>query len=106
MEFAHNPFFLLGASLQDNRRRIFDLGEEKSLLTGEDGVREATATLTNPRKRLAAELAWIPGLAPKQIDQILLIGIGATRETGRSLHRFSASTVRAVLHRSGVDAEG
>ncbi len=73
MELTRNPFYILGATSRDDRRRILELAEEKSLVSDEDVVREATATLTNPRKRLSAELAWLPGLGPKRIAEALSV---------------------------------
>ena len=73
MELARNPFFILGATTRDDRHRILELAEEKSLLSDEDVFREAASTLMNPRKRLAAELAWLPGLGPKRIVEALSV---------------------------------
>ena len=73
MELAQNPFFVLGATMRDDRRRILELAEQKTLLSDENSVREATATLTNPRKRLAAEVGWLPGLGPKRIVEALAV---------------------------------
>ena len=71
MELAKNPFFVLGATIQDDRRRILELEEEKTLSSDETAVREAAATLVNPRKRLTAELAWLLGLRPNQVTEVL-----------------------------------
>ncbi len=71
MELLKNPFFTLGATMRDDRRRILELAEEKSLLSDESSVRDATATLINPRRRLVAEVGWLPGLGPKRIAEAL-----------------------------------
>lgn len=73
MELLHNAFFTLGATTWDNRRRIMELAEEKSLLFDEAAVRDATAVLTNPRRRLVAEVGWLPGLAPRRVSEALSI---------------------------------
>lgn len=73
MELSKNPFFTLGATMRDDRRRILELAEEKSLFSDESLVREAKVTLTNPRKRLAAEMGWLPGLGPKRIAEALSV---------------------------------
>lgn len=73
MELLKNPFFTLGATMRDDRRRILELAEEKSLLSDESSIRDATATLTNPRRRLAAEVGWLPGLGPKRIAEVLSV---------------------------------
>lgn len=71
MTLESNPFATLGASPRDPRRRLADLAEEQALLGDEATARDAVAALTNPRRRLAAEVAWLPGLAPKRTDSIL-----------------------------------
>jgi hypothetical protein len=71
VELLDNPFLKLGATMRDDRRRIMDLAEEKSLVSDEAAVRDATAVLTNPRRRLAAEIGWLPGLGPKRISEAI-----------------------------------
>ena len=66
-----NPFWTLGATPRDNRRRIMELAEEKSLLSDEEVISFASSTLTNPRKRLGAEIAWLPGLGPKRANELV-----------------------------------
>lgn len=50
-----------------------DLAEEKSLVADEAVAAEATSALTNPRKRLAAELGWLPGLGPKRAEEAVAL---------------------------------
>ena len=71
MELLNNPFFTLGATMRDDRRRIMVLAEQKALLSEEAAVRDATAVLTNPRRRLAAEIGWLPGLGPRRISEAI-----------------------------------
>ena len=71
MELLVNPFYALGATMRDDRRHIMGLAEEKSLVSDEASVRDATAVLTNPRRRLTAEIAWLPGLGPKRISEAI-----------------------------------
>lgn len=73
MELLNNPFFTLGATMRDDRCHIMDLAEEKSLFSDEAAVRDARAVLTNPRRRLAAEIGWFPGLGPKRISEAISI---------------------------------
>ena len=68
MELLKNPFLVLGATMRDDRHRIMGLAEEKSLVSDEVVVRDSTAILTNPRRRLVAEIGWLPGLGPKRIS--------------------------------------
>ncbi len=71
MYLFDNPFYILNATPRDDRRRITELAEERSLLLDSDKCMQARSDLTNPRKRLAAEIAWLPGVWPKQIEKIL-----------------------------------
>ena len=67
MDLLQNPFHILNATPRDNRRRIVELSDERSLLTD---CTQARSDLTNPRKRLAAEIAWLPGISPKQAAEV------------------------------------
>lgn len=84
---SRNPFAILGVSTRDDRNRIMEAAEECSLLFDPDACQQARAALTNPRRRLDAELAWFPGVAPgtankastansvEQVEQLSLSGI-------------------------------
>jgi hypothetical protein len=65
-----SPFWLLGASSRDDRQRIVQRADDKSLELDHDLCQKARAELTNPRTRLAAEIAWLPGLSPKKAEQL------------------------------------
>ena len=71
MDLLQNPFHILNASPRDNRRRIMELAEERSLLLDSSECMEARSELTNPRKRLSAEVAWLPGIGPKRVGEVL-----------------------------------
>ena len=60
MDFLQNPFHVLDVSPQDNRRRIMEQADARSLFQDPEECRNAATTLTNPRRRLLAEIAWIP----------------------------------------------
>ena len=60
MDLRHNPFYILGASMTDNKRRIMELAEEKSLFGDEEAVEEAKTILLDPIRRIDAELSWFP----------------------------------------------
>ena len=49
------------------------LAEEQSLLSNADKCTAARAELTNPRKRISAEVAWLPGVAPERVYDMLLL---------------------------------
>ena len=61
-----NPFWLLGATTRDDRRRIVELAEQRLLERDNDIYQKARSDLTNPRTRLAAEVGWLPGVSPKK----------------------------------------
>lgn len=61
-----NPFSILGATTRDNRHKIVELAEEKSLFLDSDICTKARSDLTTPRNRLAVEMAWLPGVSPKR----------------------------------------
>ncbi|MCU8071366.1 hypothetical protein L5M18_18670 [Shewanella sp. SM20] len=71
MDLLQNPFHILNASPRDNRRRIMELADERSLLLDSNQCMEARSDLTNPRKRLSAEIAWLPGIGPKRAGELL-----------------------------------
>ena len=73
MDLLQNHFHILNASPRDNRRRIMELADERSLLLDSSECMEACSELTNPRKRLSAEVAWLPGIGPKRVGEVLSI---------------------------------
>lgn len=65
------PFAILGVTTRDDRRRIVELAEEKSLELDHDVCQKARSDLTNPRTRLSAEIAWLPGVSPRRASQLV-----------------------------------
>lgn len=65
-----SPFWLLGASSRDDRQRIVQRADDKSLELDHDLCQKARAELTNPRTRLTAEIAWLPGVSPRKAEQL------------------------------------
>lgn len=65
------PFVILGVTTRDDRRRIVELADEKSLELDHDVCQKARSDLTNPRTRLSAEIAWLPGVSPRKASQLL-----------------------------------
>jgi hypothetical protein len=65
------PFAILGVTTRDDRRRIVELAEEKSLELDHDVCQKARSDLTNPRNRLSAEIAWLPGVSPRKASQLV-----------------------------------
>ena len=66
MDLYDNPFHVLSATPRDNRQRIHDLADEQSLIGDHEKCSNARSDLTNPRKRLVAEVAWFPGVGPSR----------------------------------------
>lgn len=109
MDLLSNPFYVLGVSPRDDRRRIVEAADERSVRTTEQDVTKARADLTNPRKRLSAEVAWLPGVGPKRATEILsklersgteLINVGNIAPITRA-NVLAAGAVR--LHASSAD---
>ncbi len=71
MDLLKNPFHILGATQRDDRQRIMELEEKCNLLSDPDTCIAARAMLLNPRNRIAAEVAWLPGVNPGQIESVL-----------------------------------
>ncbi len=66
-----NPFFLLGVTSRDDRRKIVEKAEERALHLDHDTCQKARADLTNPKSRLSVEMAWMPGVAPTAADRLV-----------------------------------
>ena len=71
MDILKNPFHILGATPRDNRHSIIELAEERSLLSDADECMEAQSILIHPRRRISAEVAWLPGIDPTLSDEVL-----------------------------------
>jgi hypothetical protein len=66
-----SPFHLLSVSIRDDRRRIVAQAEEQALHLDAETCQKARSDLTNPRTRLSAELAWLPGLSPRRASTLV-----------------------------------
>lgn len=66
-----NHFCVLGVTTHDDKRKIVEMAEERSLQLDSDICRKARSDLTNPRTRLAAEMAWMPGVAPRIAENVV-----------------------------------
>lgn len=73
MDLFENPFHILGATPLDDIHKIGELAEERSLLSDVDECMNAKSILTNPRKRVAAEVAWLPGVNPNRANDMLML---------------------------------
>jgi len=101
MDLLQNPFYILNASPRDNKRRIMELADERSLLFDSSACMEGRSSLTNPRKRLCAEVAWLPGIGPKRANELLSLiessplALLQVCSTEKLSFRFSAETTSA-----------
>ncbi len=68
----HSPFAVLGVTTRDDRRRVVELAEEKSLDLDHEVCQKARSDLTNPRSRLSVEMAWLPGVSPRKASQLVV----------------------------------
>ena len=68
-----SAFSVLGVTIRDNRKRIVELAEEKSLELDHDVCQKARSDLTNPRTRLSAEIGWLPGVSPRKASLLVEI---------------------------------
>ncbi len=71
MDLLENPFHILGATTRDNKHKITDLADDCRLLSDADECTDAESTLKRPQNRIAAEIAWLPGVDPEHIDSLL-----------------------------------
>ena len=70
MTLFENPFYILGAAMTDDRRRLRFRYDEKSLLSSAS-YDDAFQTLVTPSRRLMAELCWLPGCEEAEIPSVL-----------------------------------
>ena len=71
MDLLQNPFHILTATTRDNRQRIMALAEERALLLDPNECTQARSDLIHPRKRLSAEIAWMPGTGLRRASEVL-----------------------------------
>ena len=58
---------------RDDTRKIVELAEERSLLSDVDACMKAKSILINPRKRISAEVSWLPGVNQNRADEMLML---------------------------------
>lgn len=71
MNIFDNPFYILGAAPQDDRRKIAALADEKSFISDAERIAEARSILTTPSKRIHAEIRWFPELSVEDTSEIM-----------------------------------
>ena len=67
MNILENPFYLLDASLADNRRTIMSKVQDASLLGDPDECTKAGSLLTNHKNRVKCEVFYLPDLSQTEI---------------------------------------
>ena len=67
-----NPFALLDLSVRDDRHKILQAAEEKSLSIDPEVCAKARADLTNSRNRLGLEVSWLPGVSPRKSKELIM----------------------------------
>ena len=71
MDIPENPFYRINARAHHNRSKLMDLADTQGLVGDPDDAARVLSDLTNPRKRVAAEVAWFPGVSPAHVDALL-----------------------------------
>lgn len=88
MNLLNNPFYILGVSTRHSSQDILIAAEEKSLLIDDNDCVNAKKILTNPRQRIAAELAWLPGVSPARTLDVSEKIVSAPRELIQNIWSF------------------
>lgn len=102
MDLLENPFYILRATPQDDIRKIEDLAVERSLLSDSDACMKAKSILINPRKRISAEVAWLPGVncdRAKEFVMLLETSAGSQRYRNGLKSTTSVDSLAAALSR-------
>ena len=73
MYLIENPFYLLKASPKDNRKKLLELADEAAFDMDSIKANESRSILSNPRKRLEAEISFFPGNTNIQNNKIFNI---------------------------------
>lgn len=99
-----NAFYILGATVRDDRQRIVALAESRILEGEHDACSKARTDLLHPRARLTAELAWLPGVSPRRAQ--LLVDALTAKGTGASADDRLPILARANLLAANLEAGG
>ena len=85
MDLFENPFYILGITTRDPSPKVFQAAEEKSLLLDPEVCSQARGILTNPKHRISAEVAWVPGLAPIRVLKLIQKIVASPQEVVKAL---------------------
>ncbi|ADG14237.1 conserved hypothetical protein [Paraburkholderia atlantica] len=102
-----SPFCVLGVTTRDDRRKIVEMAEERSLQLDSDICQKARSDLTNPKARLAAEMAWMPGVAPKIAENVVrtLSANSRVARSAQGLPALARANVMAAACELVADSE-
>ena len=90
MDLLQNPFHILRATTRDDRHRIMDLAQEASLLSTTQECQVACDILIHPKKRIAAEIAWMPGVTINKARRIVNL-LEALPQNKSSINKSTSS---------------
>ena len=71
MNLLENQFYLLSATTRDNRKKIYELADEKSFEMDEGLCNKIKSDLTHPANRITSEISWLIGVRPSKIADLL-----------------------------------
>lgn len=100
MDLLQNPFHILGATTQATKQQIVDLAERALLQDADESSGNARRTLMNPKKRIAAEIAWLPGVTSECISQLLILlesSAGNQHSENKPMRTAKTQPLAAVL---------
>lgn len=100
-----NPFWVLGVTVRDNRQRIVQRADDRSLELAPEVCQKARTDLTVPRSRLGAELAWLPGVAPSRAAQLATDVLRDPQSARRDSNKLPA-LARLNLMTAGFELTG
>lgn len=73
MNLLNDPFHILCASVREDKRSLVVRADYRASDIGDEACNSALAMLTSPNKRLAAEVAWLPGVEPMRALKLMEI---------------------------------
>lgn len=104
MRLRQNPFYVLGVSPQQDRHTILSVAKERSLVLDEQAVRDAKSVLVHPVRRIAAEVAWLPGVDSIRVAKLFgLLELDPTRV--RTYEQFGSDEQVPLLGQANLLSE-
>jgi hypothetical protein len=94
--FKDSPFSVLGISIFDTKQKIVDVAEFHSGAVNHEEVVQAKSALIHSRLRIAAEVAWLPGVSLKK-TAALTLSPPLTIAKAKSLHSIPTLAYANVI---------